>query len=278
MSISVVLVTLIGNGGGILFSYLYHKPGGIALIISYASGQAIGALFLITINRKTLLQQVKIISTKKLFTIIKNYSQFPKYTVPHSLGSKGVIESPIFFLTAFFGSDVTGLFAITRRALNQPLNLIGKNVGKVFHRNIGGDKINAKENLNRKVKIILLTMLLLSAPIAFVIVLFGTELFMAIFGENFGRAALFAQILLPVFIMRMLATPVAHVFLVLNYQRLLMFLQFLHLSLVLLAYLYGYWTDEVTTVLMLHSMASSLAYGLIVLYALKISASNTVTS
>lgn len=270
MSISTIVVPFVGNGGGILLAYLIPNPGAIELVISYAAGQAAGITILLFFTGATLLKRIRYFSKQRIVHILQKYSQFPAFTVPHSLASKAVTEIPVFFLSAFFGADAAGIFSVARRALNQPMLLLANNIGQLFHRRIAGDKTQNGTDLTHELNLILLVMSLLTIPVVIIILIFGKPLFHLVFGIQFVNAALFAQILSPALAMRMLAAPIAHIFLVLNHQRSMMLLQFLHLALILFAYLFGNWTENIHFVLALQSLGSCIAYGLVVFFARRI--------
>ena len=103
-----------------------------------------------------------------------------------------------------------------------------------------------------------------------VIVVFGEPFFLLVLGEQFIGAALFAQILLPATAMRMLAVPVANVFMVFDRQHEMLYLQLLHLALIVFAYVMGGPRMHVEWVLAFHATGSFIAYGLIILSARKV--------
>ncbi len=270
MSIARVVVALVGNGGAIVLSLLASSAGATGLVVSYAAGQIVGIVVLFASSGGHLFQHLGRFERKRFYGVLRSYWRFPVFTLPHSLAGTAIPQVPVLFLTGFYGAEATGVFSLVQRVLNQPVSLLASNVGSVFHRRIVGGSNSKHGTFLPEFNAILLMMGCSAILMSTVIVFFGEALFLLVLGGQFIGAALFAQILLPATAMRMLAVPVANVFMVFERQREMLYLQFLHLVLIVAAWVMGGPRVDVESVLAFHATASFIAYGLIIVSARKI--------
>jgi O-antigen/teichoic acid export membrane protein len=145
----------------------------------------------------------------------------------------------------------------------------------VFHQRISRAKERGTNAAFYETAAVLIAMGVLMIPVAAVILVYGESLFSLFFGPQWAKAGLFAKIMLPALVFRMMAAPVASVFLVFNRQRNLLLLQLLHIGLTVLAYWGGSKIGSIYWALSFHALGSSIAYGLVVLSALLLSRSVT---
>jgi O-antigen/teichoic acid export membrane protein len=275
ISVGIIVQALSTNGMQIFFGLTWQSAGSAALALAYVLGNLLAIVVMLIFSVRSLRSWLRGFDLVILHQTILKYWRFPAFTMPHGLASKGVPETSVFFLTAFFGVEVTGLFALTRRVLNQPINLLVANVGYVFHQRISRAKERGTNAAFYETAAVLIAMGVLMIPVAAVILVYGESLFSLFFGPQWAKAGLFAKIMLPALVFRMMAAPVASVFLVFNRQRNLLLLQLLHIGLTVLAYWGGSKIGSIYWALSFHALGSSIAYGLVVLSALLLSRSVT---
>ena len=267
-SASIILAIGI-NGLQILFGLTY-QVGAAALALAYLFGNLLAIALLLVVCGRSFSRGLQGFDLGTVRKTLSDYWRFPVFTMPHGLASKGVAEMPIVFLAGFFGAEMAGLFALTRRVLNKPTQLIGTNVGLVLHQRISQAAMSGRSTSYREILVVVLAMGVLMIPVSAIILAYGERLFVLCFGKEWAMAGLFAKIMLPLLVFRMMAVPLGPVFLVFNRQRQMLFLQFFHIGITFLAYWGGTKIGSVYWALSLHAFGSSIAYGLVVFFALRL--------
>jgi O-antigen/teichoic acid export membrane protein len=150
--------------------------------------------------------------------IAREYKEFPKISLPHSLMDLGRDLLVAVLLLKLFTKEDFGLYDHSYRMLRLPLVLAGMAIGQVFFQRCA-EKINNNENIIPMIKKSVLTLTLLSiAPFA-VIFFFGEELFAFVFGENWRGAGTFSEIMAPWFLVNFISSPISTLPMVLRKQK-----------------------------------------------------------
>lgn len=148
---------------------------------------------------------------------IRRYREFPLLTLPAQLINIVANQIPAVIFAAFFGPAAAGGYALTRRVLATPIQLVAESVSDVFRQRANADYLSRGTCR----PIVLRTMLLLAAlatPPFVLLMLFGPPLFALIFGEPWREAGLYAAILSPLFLSRFVAAPLSYVLLIAGRQ------------------------------------------------------------
>jgi O-antigen/teichoic acid export membrane protein len=127
-----------------------------------------------------------------LWTLAKKHYDFPLFRAPQNFINSISQNLPVLMLAAFFGPAAAGFYALCRRLLGLPSQLISKSVGDVFYPRIT-EAAHRGENLTRL--IIKATFSLAAVgfiPFA-VIVAFGPWLFGFVFGSEWVMAGEYAR-------------------------------------------------------------------------------------
>lgn len=267
-----IAVAVLSNGGPLLVPLMSIEPTYNHLIFFFGVGQMTGVLVILGTTGRTLSKALWTASAMELADVFRRHWKFPVFTLPHSLASKLSPELPVFLLTAFFGPVMAGIFSITRRAMNQPMYLLATNVGYVFHRRLVSR--TDPKSLRRDIRLIVSLMAAVMIPISGVILLWGPNIFAMVFGSDFGMSGVIAQILLPALMFRMMAAPVAYVFMAFEEQWWMLILQITHVTLVATAFWIGHLANDVWVAFFLYSGGASLVYLSTIFLALKVVASN----
>ena len=219
------------------FFPLFKKTG---LIIGDSIGQASSAFFLgwrIAKDEPNLFRNVQ---KSKLKEMALRYKQFPLFNVPSGLLEKLSGHLPALLLTPFFGISVVGLFALSQRMISLPGSVIARAIGDVFRQSATEQYIKTR-NCEALFRQTFKKLALLSVP-PFVILFFVVEhVFVFAFGEEWREAGIYAQILMPMFLMQFIGSPLSSMFLVAEQQKKDFFLQICLFLGILLAIYGGYY-------------------------------------
>lgn len=154
----------------------------------------------------------------------RNYSRFPRNTLPAVLLNSTSLTALPLFIGAFFGAAVLGVWSLAMRMLTIPLTFVGQSVTQVYYRravevhHAGMDSFALYSGTVKKLALISIapfTLLAIVAPSVFEIV----------FGPEWSEAGIYARIMIPWLWVRFLTTPVAQTTLVFHRNRLGLLLQ-----------------------------------------------------
>lgn len=184
------VINFLKLGAGLL------SPSAIALIAIAIVNPLINALMLISKVRSKLNTEIKptLLINYDWRALFIKYRQFPLFQSPQALLNAISQGGPVVVLAALFGPASAGFYSFSRSILALPIMLLGKAVGDVFYGRFA-DEIN-KQNY-RQVKALfiqstVLLMLIGLVPLG-IVLLWGPELFLFVFGEGWEKAGVYAQ-------------------------------------------------------------------------------------
>lgn len=133
------------------------------------------------------------ISWKGMIYGLKRYKKFPLLDSTSALLNTISWQLPVLLLSAFFSPVIVGFYALGMRVLQTPMSLIGGAIAQVFFQRAAEDfhkgtlSILMAEVFDVLLKIGVFPMLLLTIT--------GWDLFTVIFGDTWGEAGIYAQLL-----------------------------------------------------------------------------------
>ena len=123
--------------------------------------------------------------------LLIKYRRFPTYRMPQALNAALFQVVPISLLTYFFGIAEAGFYSLTRSVMMVPVSVIGKAVFDVSY-----PKISQDYSVRPLFKFLISSTLLLIAvstiPL-FVLTMWGEELFILIFGQEWAKSGTYAS-------------------------------------------------------------------------------------
>jgi O-antigen/teichoic acid export membrane protein len=237
----------------------YQSFGSMGLVGGQLFGQLLSILVLIviTVNEKNF--DLSKIHPKRIIAVCKKYSKFPKYLVAAHSINIGASQMPVLFLSASFGSAIAGYYSLTYRVLSAPISLLASAVGDVYL--YKASSIYAHSGNCRRVYMRTLKYLIAISILPFAIFFFtAPQIFIFIFGEEWGTSGLYAQILTPMFFLKFIVGPLSSMFTIAERQKLDLSWQIVIFSLVLLAFLSSYTKSNVEYALIAYSFSYCLRY------------------
>lgn len=159
------------------------------------------------LKNKKLLSKINKTDIKRL---AKRYIDFPKFSTWSALANTLSYNLTNIFISTVFSASTLGLYSMGNTAIGMPSSLVGNAVGQVFF-----EKANEERNkTGRAVHTFNSTFrgLLLIAVPTFVILYFVVEdLFAFVFGEQWRLAGQYAKIMLPLFFIRFVTSPISNI-------------------------------------------------------------------
>lgn len=143
---------------------------------------------------------------RKFFSRYKN---FPLYALPADAINTAAGQLPILVVSYRFGNEVAGYLALTMRVLGAPIGLVGKAVLDVFKR-YAIQSIQKTGNcrslyVNTFMALVLASLVLIGGTI-----FLAEDIFRVAFGPEWLPAGRMAIWLLPMFALRMIASPLSY--------------------------------------------------------------------
>lgn len=221
----------------------------------------IGRLIAIILIFRSVFLKIKInnFSLKKTIYLIKRYKKFPKLEMPATVLNISSFQIPYIFIPILFSSITAGYYFLVFRVLMMPIGLIGNAILEVFKNRAIEDfnKYNSCRDIYKKIFILLLGIGIIPT---FIIIIFGQELFAFIFGESWREAGIYAQILAPLALLRLISAPLSFIFFIREKLELDLSIQFLFLVLICLSFVITYYYQNIILLVVLLSITGSIFY------------------
>lgn len=129
--------------------------------------------------------------------LLRQYQNFPKFSVPEALLNMSHKQIPIIALTAIFSLEAAGLFAMANNLLSKPIGIVSTAFSQVFFRQSTEEHYEKPGQLRRFfLRNVLLLLGLIILPVL-IIFFWGPALFAVFLGKNWYEAGIMARWLIP---------------------------------------------------------------------------------
>lgn len=216
ISASSILTSFTANGLKIVAGLLAF--GSLGLIIATVIGGGAAIFFFVKdyLNTKYLdgFQRSK----KKIQILSKRHRDFPIYNLPHMLLDHGRELLIAFFVVWYFDQSVFGSYDHSFRMLKLPLALIGTAMGQVFF-NRCSRMYSEHKALFPMLKRTTLQLFLISIIPFSIVFFFGEDLFLWVFGAEWGLSGRISELLAPWLMINFVASPISTIPMVVEKQK-----------------------------------------------------------
>jgi O-antigen/teichoic acid export membrane protein len=236
-------------------------PFGLILgqIISYFTGNFI--LFKTLkedINKKNIKKEI---TKKTIKSVAKEYSKFPKYSLPSIFINSLNLNIINFLISSIFSITTLGFYSITQRLIAIPAKVIGSSFSQVYFQ-----KASIVFNSNGNTRLLFVKTLkqLIVTPIYIILFFIAEPLFAFVFGEKWRIAGLYAQILIPLAFVKFLSGSLETTLVIHQKQQYLLLINVLLILSTVVVFFFGYKYDiDFSTILKYYVILLSFDYGLI---------------
>lgn len=160
---------------------------------------------------KTYKKIVQEINKQEIKQQLVRYKKFPKYGIVGELCDASAMQMPVFMLTKFYSSAITGMFSLTFRVLNMPTSIIASAIGQVLFQKVVEISHTAPERLNKYIIKIFLLLFIIYLPAVPILFIWGEPLFGLVFGEEWRQAGTYAGYLVVAVAIRFAVSPISTV-------------------------------------------------------------------
>ena len=148
------------------------------------------------------------ITKRKMINMAKRYKNFPMISLPSSFTTELYANLFSVLLSSLYNVALLGHYYMAQRVLGLPSALLGVSIGQVFFQSA----VKEKEKTGQARVIFKSTvkkLFLIALPFFLTSFFIVEDLFAFVFGENWRIAGTYSQILIPIFFVRLLSTPVS---------------------------------------------------------------------
>ncbi|WP_297484818.1 oligosaccharide flippase family protein [Sulfurimonas sp.] len=188
------------------------------LILGNILGRAVAAFVLVDKFVKNDKECLKEINKKSMITQMKKYKDFPLVNSLHAFSDILRSSGSVMLISTFFGTTVLGFYALSLRALQVPVGIIGSALGQVLYKKFTTLHNNG-EDLYSYAKSVVVKLFLIAVPFFVLLFFIAPELFAFVFGEKWRVAGEYSQLLIPYLFMNFLISPISHIPIILEKQK-----------------------------------------------------------
>ncbi|MBC2844479.1 lipopolysaccharide biosynthesis protein [Winogradskyella flava] len=190
----------------------------------------------------------------------KEHKNFPSYTLPSAFINRLTNQLPVFMLSAYAGPAVVGVYNLCVRMLGLPINLIGNAITRVFQQK-AVEEYNERGDFKNVFVKTFKTLSLIAIPGLILILILGPKLFSFVFGPEWRESGVFAQILIIMFALKLIISPLSYAFYIKKKLKEDMFLHLYILVSMVIIFLIGFnTTDNHKNVILLYAINYCLIY------------------
>ncbi len=227
------------------------KRGSVAgLVIGQIMSVFSGNLRLLK-NVHSSFRREAVISIPEMKRMASRYIRFPKYSILSGLANTLTTHAVNVLISILYSVTTLGFYDLTQRVLGVPSALVGNAVGKVFLQQATKEKrITAKalDSFNSTAQKLIIIALPVFVSLFFIV----EDMFAFVFGENWRIAGTYTKILIPLFAIRFVVSPLSHVVVCFEKQRIGLGWQVGLLSLAMMTIIFAGWVELSFIVFLVH--------------------------
>lgn len=240
----------------VLFSALVIDTSLKAMIYSHFIG-SVFALIIILFQNKFSINIFKISwIIKEPTELIKKHKKFLIFSLPAEFINNLSNQIPLIFIASKFGGVYLAYYALINKSLSAPVGLIASSFLAVF-KDDASTEFRENNNCKKSYHKVFKTLGLISFPCFLILFFILPDLFSVLFGSSYREAGVYAKILVPLFLIRFVASPLSYTLFITENQ----FFDFLwQLFLLILVFLIFYFSPTFKTSIILFSITYSAMY------------------
>ncbi len=246
--------------------------GPIGLVLGFVAGQGLGV--------NNLIKGAKLpwnaISKERMRKVAREFGNFPRFTAAANLFNLVGQLGPAYFFSAYFSPATAGQFGMTIRVLTIPIALIGVAVQQVLYPSlvkIRDDKAQAADILEKAAT----SLYVLAFCLFSLLLISGPYIFQRAFGQRWGEAGHFAQIMAPWFICNLASATLSAFALIKGKQLQAMLLTVYEVSLRSISVAIGIYFHNIDLAVGLYTCAGTIIAIVYLEWILRLGGSNTLT-
>jgi len=186
----------------------FLRVGAFGLILGRFAFRIMGNIIL----GKTVIhdaRRLKNISLRGMLHAGKRYSNFLKFSVWARLANTISLRVNNLLISNLFSIGDVGFYSLTTRVLNRPGSLLGRTIGKVYY--VQATEEKKKTGVSSQTFRLSFVILFLVGIVVYGTLFFTVkEIFLFVFGDKWILAGEYARIMMPLFFIRFLVSPLSN--------------------------------------------------------------------
>jgi len=207
--------------GVFALSFGFFWPQALFLAIALTLSHFFSNIFLRLKMKELNLKTTFLLSSEQrnsFISIGKTYIKFPSYILPAELMNVVCAQLPVFVFLWMFNPKDSGYFSFILTLLNVPISLFAGAILDVFKERASRDF--RETGSCREVYLITLKKMLVMSVFPFILIwLFGNDIIIFLFGQQWAAAGKFLNILLLMFFLKFISSPLSFIFYIVHKQK-----------------------------------------------------------
>lgn len=187
----------------------YFALGVSGLIYGQVAGVLLATIFVCFWFERAWLKKCWSVSFSAVKYTARKYRKFPQLSLPADLINTIASQLPIILIAARFGAEPAGLFALAMKIMGAPVTLLATSVLDVFKEQAARDYRNAGNCTSVFLKTFV-ALTLLAIPPFLIFWWLGEWMFTFFFGVEWNESGKYAVLLIPMFYMRFVISPLSY--------------------------------------------------------------------
>jgi O-antigen/teichoic acid export membrane protein len=210
------------------------------LVIGKVMAEFVSLFLLLSFHLKKQTLQLKNFSKRRIQANMKRHEDFPKYQSVATLLNSFSQNIPILLFSSLFSPAMVGFYTLTYRVMQAPVMLIAGTTRSVFYQKASALYAN-KQSIYPLYKKTTIGLIKLFAVPFVVVLLFGRELFIFVFGVQWEMSGVIAEVGILMFLFAFITPPSVVSFNILNLQKVYLKFQIAVLFMRIVAIYGGYY-------------------------------------
>lgn len=145
---------------------------------------------------------------KQIVSILRRYRNFPAFSLPATLMNSFSLYLISLVLPVIYNTSLAGQYVMAERMLGLPAVLLGEAVGQTYLEEASRQR-RSTGSAGRAFSATLARLLLIVVPLFFGLYFYIVDLFTLVFGQDWKTAGECAKILLPLYAIRTIVSPLS---------------------------------------------------------------------
>lgn len=209
------------------------------LATSHMIASLLGSLFIIKASN----YKVKTTSLKDITNILTKNINYIKFDLPSNIFNVSALLLPAYLINIFFDAESSGLYFLAYKLIAAPLSALTLAIGYVYRRE-AVKEYKAKNTFDVITNKMLAVLTLLSFLMLVSFYSFGAWVFNLLFTDDWLLALPIIYIIIPMFAIKLIASPLSFSFYILDKMKLDMYFQIYFLFSIFLAIYGGYLLND----------------------------------
>ena len=188
------------------------------LLLGETLGRGMGMSKMLRGSWRSLLKLVYPFTWTELYAVLWRYRKFPLYSFPSSFLDSLCLALPLPLLIRMYGVATGGYYSLVWKAITVPSVLITVAVADTFHSRLATCVRSSPEGVLQLFRVASIGLLLVGCIPATILVIWGSRLFLLVFGSHWAVSGAMAALLAPWYLAQFVVSPLSRVVVILSGQ------------------------------------------------------------